>query len=102
MLILGALFFSSIVLALLFILDSVYYGTPTFTPVNFLRTNLSSVSLFYGASPWHYYLTQGLPILCATALPFTLHGIWIAFKCSGEYTPLQTALRCDMMSLFVS
>lgn len=41
----------------------------TFTPLNFLKTNLSHVSLFYGRNPWHYYITQALPILCATTLP---------------------------------
>ena len=66
----------AISLAFLFILDSLYYGKPTFTPLNFLRTNFSSVSLFYGMNAWHYYLTQAVPILCTTALPFTMHGIW--------------------------
>ncbi|KAF9448878.1 glycosyltransferase family 22 protein [Macrolepiota fuliginosa MF-IS2] len=65
----------ALALTTLFALDSFYYGRPIFTPYNFLKTNLSSVSLFYGSSPWHYYLTQALPILCTTALPFTLHGI---------------------------
>ena len=59
----------------LFLVDSLYYRHPTFTPFNFIITNLSQVSLFYGSNPWHYYLTQGLPILCTTALPFVLHGI---------------------------
>ncbi|KAF5380866.1 hypothetical protein D9615_004140 [Tricholomella constricta] len=60
----------------LFALDSLYYQKPTLTPLNFLLTNLSSVSLFYGSNSWHYYLTQALPILCTTALPFVLHGMW--------------------------
>lgn len=64
----------------MFILDSLYYSRPLFTPYNFLKTNLSSVSLFYGSSPWHYYLTQAIPILCTTALPFTLHGIITTFR----------------------
>lgn len=59
-------------------LDSLYYRRPTSTPLNFLLTNISSVSLFYGANAWHYYLTQALPILCTTALPFVLHGIWFS------------------------
>jgi phosphatidylinositol glycan class B len=59
----------------LFILDSLYYGNLTLTPFNFLLTNLSQISLFYGSTPWHYYLTQALPILCTTAFPFVLHGI---------------------------
>ncbi|KAJ3567955.1 hypothetical protein NP233_g6034 [Leucocoprinus birnbaumii] len=63
-------------IGVLFILDSLYYKRPIFTPYNFLKTNLSSVSLFYGSNPWHYYLTQALPILCTTALPFTLHGMY--------------------------
>lgn len=65
-------------------LDSLYHGQLTITPLNFVFTNLSSVSLFYGSSPWHYYLTQGLPILCTTALPFALHGMWLASGSAGS------------------
>ena len=65
-------------------LDSLYYGKLTLTPLNFVFTNLSSVSLFYGSSAWHYYLTQGLPILCTTALPFALHGMWLSAGPTGS------------------
>ncbi|KDQ60920.1 glycosyltransferase family 22 protein [Jaapia argillacea MUCL 33604] len=68
---------------LIFLLDSAYYGQPTFTPLNFFLTNLSSVSLFYGTSPWHYYLSQGFPLLCTTCLPFVLHGAWLVLGPSG-------------------
>ncbi|KAF8965276.1 glycosyltransferase family 22 protein [Flammula alnicola] len=79
--------------AFMFILDSLYYGKSTFTPLNFLRTNLSSVSLFYGESPWHYYISQAIPILCTTALPFTLHGIWSTTVSKTTHnTPLRTIL----------
>lgn len=61
-----------------------YYGKPTFTPLNFLRVNLSSVSSFYGANQWHYYFTQALPILCTTSLPFVIHGAWLAKMLPGE------------------
>lgn len=64
-------------------LDSLYYGSPTLTPLNFVLTNLSSVSLFYGSSPWHYYLTQAVPVLCTTTLPFVLHGAWLLMGPSG-------------------
>lgn len=63
--------------SLIFVLDMNYYGKRLFTPVNFLLTNLSSVSLFYGSSPWHYYLSQAIPVLCTTSLPFVLHGAWL-------------------------
>jgi GPI mannosyltransferase 3 len=31
--------------------------------------------VFYGSMPWHYYLSQGLPMLLTTYLPFSLHGL---------------------------
>lgn len=65
--------------ASLFLIDSLYYGRPISTPLNFVLTNFTSVSLFYGSNPWHYYLTQALPILCTTALPFVLHGMYTTF-----------------------
>lgn len=62
---------------LLFALDSAYNGVPTLTLLAFLRVNASSVSLFYGSAPWHYYLTQALPLLAGPALPFVLHGAYL-------------------------
>lgn len=39
----------------------------------FFKYNLLfDVSRFYGVSPWHYHLTQSLPILLTTAAPFSL------------------------------
>jgi GPI mannosyltransferase 3 len=70
---------SCVACCLLFTLDSAYYRAPTFTPLNFLRVNASSVSLFYGSAPWHYYSTQALPLLAGPALPFVLHGAYLAF-----------------------
>ncbi|KAF6763982.1 glycosyltransferase family 22 protein [Ephemerocybe angulata] len=64
----------------LFVMDSLYYSRLISTPYNFILTNFSSVSLFYGTNPWHYYLTQALPILCTTALPFVLHGVYITIR----------------------
>ena len=55
-----------------------YNGAPTLTPLIFLRVNASSVSLFYGSAPWHYYLVQALPLLAGPTLPFVLHGAYLA------------------------
>lgn len=60
----------------MFVADSFYFGKWVFTPLNFLRTNLSSVSLFYGRCPWHYYLFQGLPLLLTSSAPFFVAGAW--------------------------
>jgi GPI mannosyltransferase 3 len=58
------------------VLDTAYFGRPTFPPYNFLKFNfLEELSIFYGSMPWHYYLSQGLPMILTTFLPFTLHGL---------------------------
>ncbi len=65
-------------LSLSIAVDSVYYGRLVLTPLTFLNRNvLQSVSLFYGSNPWHWYLSQGLPVLCLTSLPFVVQG-WFA------------------------
>ncbi|GAA5988809.1 hypothetical protein JCM10908_006180 [Rhodotorula pacifica] len=65
-------------------LDTSFYGTPTFTPLRFLHTNVfQSISLFYGANAWHFYLSQGLPILLFTQVPFFLDG-WYSLAMRRE------------------
>jgi phosphatidylinositol glycan class B len=66
--------------------DSVFYGRLTFTPLNFLLTNLSSISSVYGTNAWHYYLSQGLPMLCVTSLPFALHGAYKTARAGSDRT----------------
>ncbi|KAI0672934.1 glycosyltransferase family 22 protein [Trametes maxima] len=75
--ILTASFIGTSVILTTITLDSLFYGELTLTPFNFLRTNASSVSLFYGRSPWHYYLSQAVPILATTTLPWVVHGAYI-------------------------
>ncbi|KAG1754395.1 glycosyltransferase family 22 protein [Suillus lakei] len=82
-----------------FALDSAFYGRPTLSLLNFLRVNASPVSLFYGFSPWHYYLSQALPILCSTSLPFALHGMHLAVK--NDEKKLKTMLGCIIWTLTV-
>lgn len=53
-----------------------------FTPLNFIRTNLSSISLVYGRSAWHYYFTQAIPILCASSLPLVVKGLYLGLHAS--------------------
>lgn len=61
--------------------------------------NASPVSSFYGSSPWHYYLSQALPILCITTLPFVLHGLWLAFGRQGS--KLHIMAGCIGWTVFV-
>ena len=75
------MYLRSIAVALMLVADTMYYGTLTLTAYNFVKTNLSSgVSLFYGGNPWHFYITQALPILCTTSLPFVLYGAYLGWN----------------------
>lgn len=67
----------SVVLGISLACDRLYFGFWTFPPYNFLYFNVSkSLSVFYGRNPWHYYLLQGLPLLCTTILPFFLCAVY--------------------------
>jgi phosphatidylinositol glycan class B len=45
--------------------------------LKFLQFNLlQSLSHFYGTNDWHYYLSQGLPLLLTTFLPLTLYALY--------------------------
>lgn len=62
-------------------IDSLYYGQWTFTPLAFLKRNvLESISIFYGQSPVHFYLSSALPFVCFTTLPYTLHGLLASLR----------------------
>ncbi|KAN0064538.1 glycosylphosphatidylinositol anchor biosynthesis [Thecaphora frezii] len=65
---------------------------PTLTPLSFFHRNVvASLSLFYGVNPWHFFLSQGIPVLCTTWLPFTLLGWRRALKASRpDLQPLRS------------
>lgn len=66
--------------------DRVYYGDWTFPPIRFIHFNVvQSLAVFYGRNRPDYYLTEGLPLLLTTTLPFAVWGCWSAFS-SGRYT----------------
>jgi phosphatidylinositol glycan class B len=48
-----------------------------FTPLTFFQINVvNSISLFYGVHTWHWYLTQGLPVIFTTMLPMIGYGLY--------------------------
>ena len=64
-------------ITLVVVIDSYYYGRLAFTALKFLQFNIvESLAGFYGRSPWHYYITQGIPMLTTTFLPFVVAGMW--------------------------
>ncbi|KAL2134261.1 hypothetical protein VTI74DRAFT_628 [Chaetomium olivicolor] len=65
------------VLAVSVVSDRLYFSFWTFPPYKWLYFNISqSLAVFYGHMPWHYYLSQGVPLLTTTFLPFALIGLY--------------------------
>ncbi|KAF2771334.1 hypothetical protein EJ03DRAFT_39009 [Teratosphaeria nubilosa] len=61
--------------------DRAFYGQWAFPPLKFLYFNVvQSLSVFYGRNRVDYYLTEGLPLLLLTALPFALLGLVSALR----------------------
>ncbi|XP_063305143.1 GPI mannosyltransferase 3 isoform X3 [Pelobates fuscus] len=62
-----------------FVIDRVFYGKWTFVQWNFLKFNvLQNMGAFYGSHPWHWYITQGFPVIIGTHFPFFIHGSILA------------------------
>lgn len=81
----------SAVLAASVVTDRLYFGFWTFPPYKLLYFNLSqSLAVFYGQMPWHYYLSQGIPLLSTTFLPFVLVGLYKATASSTSSPALQS------------
>lgn len=67
----------SAILILSVLVDRFYYQFWAFPPLKFVFFNVvQSLSIFYGRNDWHYYLSQGLPLLLTTALPFAVAGLY--------------------------
>lgn len=99
----------SAVLAVSAPVDRLFYGAWTFPPLQFLYFNIAqSLAIFYGANDFHYYLSQGLPLLLTTALPFTLYGLYRTIQQQRSSAPKwqtvqsQLALICLVMPLVLS
>ncbi|KAL2878256.1 glycosylphosphatidylinositol anchor biosynthesis [Colletotrichum sp. CLE4] len=72
-----ALLCGTLVLSLSLTSDRLYFNQWAFPPYKFLYFNLSqSLAVLYGRNDWHYYLSQGLPLLSITYLPFVLYSLY--------------------------
>ncbi|KAH8700276.1 putative mannosyltransferase [Talaromyces proteolyticus] len=83
----------STVLGLSILIDRFYYGIWAFPFFKFLYINVAqSIAIFYGHNDWHYYLSQGFPLLLTTALPFGLLGLYQSLRSAGSATPNRGSL----------
>ncbi|KAL2271892.1 hypothetical protein VTJ83DRAFT_1263 [Remersonia thermophila] len=79
------------VLAASMVSDRLYFGFWAFPPYKWLYFNISqSLAVFYGHMPWHYYLSQGVPLLTTTFLPFALVGL---YKATASSRPRTSSLQ---------
>ncbi|XP_053573474.1 GPI mannosyltransferase 3 [Bombina bombina] len=60
------------------IVDRIFFGEWTLVQWNFLKFNvLQNIGSFYGSHPWHWYITQGFPVILGSHLPFFFHGCFL-------------------------
>ncbi|XP_051920107.1 GPI mannosyltransferase 3-like [Hippocampus zosterae] len=77
------------------IIDFIFYGKWIFVQFNFLKVNvLDGVASLFGTQPWHWYLTQGYPVVIGPHLPFFLYGCSLAFR---KYTLLLVAITWTIL-----
>ena len=75
-------------MALSAIADRIYYGMWTLPPLRFVYFNIArSLAVFYGTNRPDYYLTEGLPLLLTTALPFAIWGMYASLLRSDGSRP---------------
>jgi len=90
----------STILLLTGVIDRWFYKSWVFPPHNFLHFNVvQSLAVFYGNNDWHYYLSQGYPLLLTTALPFTAIGLYRVLQPSTLPSELGLTSRHVLTSL---
>ncbi|XP_037689823.1 GPI mannosyltransferase 3 isoform X3 [Choloepus didactylus] len=75
-----------IILGLSLIIDRIFFG--------------QNLGTFYGSHPWHWYFSQGFPVILGTHLPFFIHGCFLSPKRNWILlvTVLWTLLIYSMLS----
>lgn len=75
-------------------MDYLFYGSLVFIPFNFLHFNIiQSISLFYGINSWHWYISQGLPIILTTFILFIIIGINSSRKKPHDWQHIKPLLQ---------
>ncbi|KAJ6003477.1 hypothetical protein N7451_006024 [Penicillium sp. IBT 35674x] len=105
------LFCGSSILTVSAVADRFFYGFWTFPPLRFLYFNIAqSLAVFYGRNNWHYYLTEGYPLLLTTMIPFAIPGLYLTLTTpespasNREQTNIrvQLAMICAFMPFILS
>ncbi|CAG8122651.1 unnamed protein product [Penicillium salamii] len=95
----------SAILAVSSVADRLFYGLWTFPPLRFLYFNIAqSLAVFYGSNNWHYYATEGYPLLLTTLLPFAIVGLYRTLNSRNSLVgdSLQSAIRVQLATVCVA
>ncbi|KAJ5657158.1 uncharacterized protein N7484_000807 [Penicillium longicatenatum] len=98
------LFCGSTILIASAIADRFFYGFWTFPPLRFLYFNIAqSLAVFYGRNNWHYYVTEGYPLLLTTLIPFAIPGLYLALttRQSPASNRVQTNIRVQLAMICI-
>ncbi|PTB67852.1 glycosyltransferase family 22 protein [Trichoderma citrinoviride] len=98
-----AILCGSLVVGLSILADRLYFGFWTFPPYNWLNFNISkSLAVFYGRNPWHYYILQGIPLLCTTSLPFVIPALFNPTSKTPSQANILRTLSCTVLATVVA
>ncbi|KAG9010112.1 glycosylphosphatidylinositol anchor biosynthesis [Tulasnella sp. JGI-2019a] len=84
---------------ILLAIDTLYYKKLTFTPWNFIRVNLSSLSSSYGSQPSHDYIARALLVVCGTYFPWFP---WSVLWTYGKAREIPSTLRSLLYILLIT
>ncbi|KAI1180387.1 Alg9-like mannosyltransferase family-domain-containing protein [Nemania sp. FL0916] len=91
----------STALALSLACDRQYFGEWKFPPFAWLHFNVAKdLAKFYGQNDFHYYLSQGIPLLCTTITPFVLQGLLKSLDAESTY-PVTTSNTLKALTFIV-
>ena len=77
--------------------DYLFYGRFIIVHFNFIKFNvMHGMSGFYGTHPWHWYFTQGIPVILFTHFPLLLFGL---YKIEMHERPMVLIMSMQLISL---
>ncbi|CAJ2506227.1 Uu.00g003570.m01.CDS01 [Anthostomella pinea] len=97
-----AMLCGSFALGVSLLVDRQYFGNWTFPPFAWLHFNVAQdLAVFYGQNDWHYYLSQGIPLLCTTMTPFVLYGLYKSLDAETSGWPVATSNALKALTFIV-
>lgn len=94
----------TVVISLNCLVDTYLYNNNhlVFTPYTFFKVNVvNNISLFYGVHTWHWYLSQGIPVIFTTFIPFIAYGLYRIYHFKVLFQRMKSLLYLVVWVVFV-